>query len=212
MDGLGRAIGAPVPIQFNGETLLLDGVQIEDFGTVEQHLLAERPKPLEIARPESVAFIREAAALVPEISSLESQLARLDEQPTNVPEQLSRRKAVSDKLLSTMFVRDQLLGIAEKLLSDARRDACKKNYIPAKEVGAWLDSLEGLVFSVWMKLDQRYPQRFSLTETCRIIQAMTQQDRERLKSLRDQASGFDDLGNSTGPTSTETTMAGPTGG
>ncbi len=210
MDGLGRAIGAPVPIEFNGETLLLDGINVEDFGTIEQHLLAQRPNPLDLARPQAQEFIKSAAALAPGVELRKRRLATLEavEKPNNG--EAEEAAALRSSVTMDEYLMREYVAMAEKVMADARTEAQRKNKVPAQEVAAWLDSLEGLTFSLWLKLGQRYPNRFTLKQTQQIMGAMHRKDVERLQSLRDQASGLDERGNSTGPASEAAT--GPTGG
>lgn len=75
MDGLARASGAPVPFSFRGETYLLAGLTLNDFGVMEQHLLAQKPNPVKIVAeaykdlPQSVAdaLIKQAYADAKEV-------------------------------------------------------------------------------------------------------------------------------------------------
>jgi len=170
MDGLGRAIGAGVPIQFSGETLILDPVTVSDFGLIEQELLSRRPNPMDLTRKEAQAFILDAAKLG---SSAEDE-----------------------------FLRKQYIAMAEKIMADGMAAARKANGIKPTEVAEWLDTFDGVQFTLWLKLDQRYPDRFfTLDKIKEVMQSMQEDEIERLKKLRDQASGLDELGNSTGPTS-----------
>lgn len=49
-DGLARVAGGGVPIEFDGETLILPSLTLRDFATLEQHLLAKRENPLDVVR------------------------------------------------------------------------------------------------------------------------------------------------------------------
>ena len=49
MDGLNRAAGGGTTIIFKGETLILGPLTLEDFATIENHLLAKRPNLLTLA-------------------------------------------------------------------------------------------------------------------------------------------------------------------
>jgi len=211
MDGLGRAIGAGVPIQFNGETVILEGVTIGDFGVIEQHLLAQRPNPMDLARPQAMEFIREAALMAPGIEIRKARIALLE----SLPKPLANEKVELTELQAAVAVDESVkaeyVSMAEKLMADARTEAMRKNKISPREVAAWIDTVEGLTFTLWMKLGKRYPGKYSLEQTQQIMQSMHDSDQDRLKKLRDQASGLDSLGNSTGPTLTAA-EAGPTGG
>ncbi len=212
MDGLGRAIGAGVPIQFNGETLILDGVTVGDFGLIEQHLLAQRPNPLDLARPQAMEFIREAAKLSAGITLRQARLAVLEKLPKPLATEKKEAESLTESIAYDEAVRSEYIAMAEKLMAEARTEAMKKNKMPPREVAEWLDTFDGAAFTIWLKLDQRYPNRFTLKQTHEIMQAMQGADLENIKRLRDQASGFDALGNSTGPTSATATVGRSTGG
>ena len=211
MDGLGRAIGAGVPIQFNGETLILDGVTVGDFGLIEQHLLAQRPNPMDIVRPQAMAFMREATLLIPVVAARQKRIEALQALPKPNGKESAELSELQAAISVDEAMRSECIAMAEKLMADARTEAMKKNKIPPREVAAWLDTVEGVTFTIWLKLDQKYPGKYTLQQTQAIMQAMHESDRERVKKLRDQASAFDELGNSTGPTSKAATV-GPTGG
>ncbi len=213
MEGLGRAIGAGVPIEFGGETLILDGLTYADFGTIEQHLLSKRPNPMAEARAEAGEFLKEAARLAPVIVNLEAEDKAIGKLEKPSPELMARAKELDGLLDEQRALRDSYLEMADKIVASAREEARKLNKLSFTEVGQWMDTLEGVVFTLWLKLEQRYPGRFSLTAVGDTIMQEGTEKVERVRALRDQASGLDDLGNSTGPTSPETTAAvGPTGG
>ena len=192
MDGLGRAIGAGVPVEFDGKTLIFEPMNYKDLGVVEQHMLAIQPSVkdlLEEARAQAREFIAMAAE------------ERFKPPGDNVD--VERRE----------FVSQNYLAMAEKVMASALAAARKINFISRADVVAWIDSFEGLTFSYWLKFDQRYPGRFSLEKIQEIVQAMGETGFNKLCRVRDQASGFDELGNSTGPTSPQRAeTAGPTGG
>lgn len=178
MDGLGRAAGSGVPIEFGGETLILNRITIRDFGLIEQHLLKDRPNPIDAARKEAQQFILDAAGL---------------------------KDSAQDE-----FLRKQYIAMAEKIMADGLAAARKSNVMKPQEVAEWIDTLPGLQFTIWLKLDQRYPGKFSMEKVGEIMEKLADGEVDRLKKLRDQAAGVDELGNSTGPTS-GTLVAGQTG-
>jgi len=49
-DGIAGPTGAGVPVEFGGETLILDPLTLKDFGLIERHLLRRRKNPLEVVR------------------------------------------------------------------------------------------------------------------------------------------------------------------
>lgn len=46
MDGLARPIGAPVPFEFDGATVLMQPLTLKAMGIVEQYLLSKRGNPI----------------------------------------------------------------------------------------------------------------------------------------------------------------------
>lgn len=50
-DGLARVAGGAVPVFFDGHTVVLMPLTLNDFATVEQHLLAKRENPVEKVKP-----------------------------------------------------------------------------------------------------------------------------------------------------------------
>lgn len=95
--------------------------------------------------------------------------------------------------------------MADKLLDKAYRDAKKMNEVAAEEVAEWIDTFNGMAFSLWLSLEKRYAGRFTLDNVLEIMEAISEEELEDLKNLRDQAAGLDELGNSTGETSSSTT-------
>lgn len=55
-DGLARVAGGGVPIEFDGETLILPSLTLRDFATLEQHLLARRENPIDIVKEKMVGL------------------------------------------------------------------------------------------------------------------------------------------------------------
>lgn len=199
MDGLGRAVGAGVPMEFGGEMVVLDPLRIEDFGLVEQHLLSKRESPLTVGQ-------RQAEELLGKAADFQRQTAK---QPANDAEKLAMMAQIERAQLLQQFY----LELAKDVLTKSRSEARKENTVPPQEVVAWIGTIDGLVFTIWLKLHQRYPGKFSLERVREIVLAKTEEELAQLARLRDQASGIDDLGNSTGPTRTETapTVGHPTG-
>jgi hypothetical protein len=170
MDGLARAVGAGVPITFDGIDMVLEPLTLKDFGVIEQYLLKEK-------RPNILTDAVRAAAAIP------------DDLPKSERERLSRQ-----------------------LLEVAAHEASKFNRISADEVAAWLDTIEGVIFTVWLLLERRKPGEYSLADVAAKIEALggdkTQgelsEQQAALRAARDQASGIDTMGNSTGPVSKKT--------
>lgn len=162
MDGMGRAVGAGVPIPLDGETLILQPLTLEDFGLLEQKILADRPNPMDLARQQ----VRElyGAKEIPAESK--------------------------DKL-------------AESILREAREEARRVNKASNADVVQYMDSVPGLAFTYWLMLRREHGEKWSPERLCEHLQRASQQEFERLLKLRDQASGIDEMGNSTGPTQTK---------
>ena len=49
-EGLARVTSAGVPIEFDGETVLLPPLSLQDYGVIEQHILSKRPNPLKAVK------------------------------------------------------------------------------------------------------------------------------------------------------------------
>lgn len=93
--------------------------------------------------------------------------------------------------------------LAEKLLERAYEDAKKNNKIPPEEVAAWIDTVEGVGFTIWLSLSKRYGSEYPMELCMDIVQQLAEDNiegLEKLKEQRDMASTLDEAGNSTGPT------------
>lgn len=115
---------------------------------------------------------------------------------------LSQRRSPLD--LVKDVVRDLPPELAKSLLEQAYEDAKKGNTISPQEIAEWIDTFDGMAYSLWLSLEKRYPGEYQLTDVHDVMQQMMESDEsvmERLKALRDQASGLDERGNSTGGTS-----------
>ena len=94
-------------------------------------------------------------------------------------------------------VKDLPAEHAKLLLDKAYEDMKRGNTIPATEVAEWVDTFEGMVFSVWLAISKNHPE-LALDDVMDIMSSMTEEEMEELKELRDVASGLDESGNSTG--------------
>jgi hypothetical protein len=64
----------------------------------------------------------------------------------------------------------------------------------------WLDTREGLAYTLWLMLERKYPGEFTLETLQTKITEMALTEFEELKIARDQTAGLDEAGkNSTGP-------------
>ena len=90
-------------------------------------------------------------------------------------------------------------AMAEKLLNRAYKDSKSANRVSAEELQEWIDSLEGVSFCFWLKLEQRYPNRFAQNVIWDWFAELDDEQLEQLKADRDAASGLGSAGNSIGP-------------
>lgn len=94
------------------------------------------------------------------------------------------------------------------LLSRAYEDARKDNKISPAELSAFMDSLEGVVYTIWLCSRKNHPE-LTLEWFNETINSMAQQGGdEQIQEIirrRDMASGLDEMGNSIGPDSKPTT-------
>lgn len=85
----------------------------------------------------------------------------------------------------------------DKLLTQAYRDAVNVAKASPQEISEWLDTREGVVFSIWLSLRKNHPE-LTKEQAEQAIQEMGEQQLKGLAESRDVASGIDELGNSTG--------------
>ena len=85
----------------------------------------------------------------------------------------------------------------DKLLAQAYKDATAVNKATSQEIADWMDSSQGVIFSVWLSLRKNHPE-LTREDAEKVINKMGQQELEKLAEQRDVTSGLDELGNSTG--------------
>ena len=85
--------------------------------------------------------------------------------------------------------------LAEKLLERAYTDALKVAVVTTQEVFEYIDTLEGMRYTIWLALEKRYPGRFSLDKIGAVLDQMDDEALEELKNKRAISSGLDQLGN-----------------
>lgn len=95
-------------------------------------------------------------------------------------------------------IKDLPHDLARELLFKAHDDARRGNSVTAQEVALYLDTLSGLGFSLWTALKKEYGEKYSLDDVYDAVESLGTEDVQDLKDARDQASGVDELGNSTG--------------
>jgi hypothetical protein len=182
MEGSSRPSGAPVPVRFKGEDLLLDPMRVIDAGIIEQHLLTKRPNLL-IAASQAARLLtnqakREAAAIPKHAADREAQIKEL----------LEESRAQADSLVNKAMAQTSKIG-----------------KISAEEYTEWCDSLCGVAFCFWLKFEGRYPGKFTLDEVTREFERLGDEALSNMIALRDQASGTDLVADSTGRTGATTT-------
>jgi hypothetical protein len=183
MDGLARASGAPVVINFNGEDLILDPMTLRDYGAIEQEILRGRPNVIEKAS-------EAAKKISDEADEQARQLLSGDAEPTDAVKAAAKR------------ICEQAQKRADALMNKAFEHAGRNNSVDEDELFGWLDSVAGLSFCCWFKFEGRYPGRFTLNEVRSIIQNFGEEQMKELIEARDRASAQDIAGNSTGLSST----------
>jgi hypothetical protein len=192
MDGLSRPAGAPVPISFDGQTLLFGGICIEHFGIIEQHLLKKRPNIISLA-------IEAARQITDQANEEIAALPSAD--PSNPAAVEARRK-------KAQAIAEEARGQAESIKNQAFAETRKISKISREEFSDWIDSFEGVAFSLWLDWSERYPGKYTLEQITKILNKMGNEHLATMIAARDQASGTDDLGNSTGPTPEKPTTTG----
>lgn len=70
--------------------------------------------------------------------------------------------------------------------------------VPHVEVQQWIETREGVSFTLWLTLSRRYPGEFVLEDMMEIIMLLAEEQVEELIKRRDQANGLDAAGNETG--------------
>ena len=85
----------------------------------------------------------------------------------------------------------------DKLLTQAYKDAVNVAKATPQEISEWLDTRDGVVFSIWLSLRKNHPE-LTKEQAEEAIQEMGEQQLTGLAESRDVASGIDELGNSTG--------------
>ena len=94
--------------------------------------------------------------------------------------------------------------IAQRLAERAYRDAVKTDDVPLEEVVEWLETLEGLSFTIWLSLEKRYPGEFTPGGCLEVLNSLTDKQVEELKDQQAAISGTDAAGNPSGSQGTAT--------
>lgn len=102
-------------------------------------------------------------------------------------------------------VKDLPEALAREMLFKAYDDARKAEKISDVEVDAFMNTIKGVAYQLWLSLRHNYQDKYSLEDVLKGLDDMTQDDLEAMLAAMKQASGTDDLGNSTGRAGQETT-------
>jgi hypothetical protein len=87
----------------------------------------------------------------------------------------------------------------EKQCDKVIRECEKLSEIPAAEVQEWIDTRDGLTFTLWLCLEKKYPSQFVLEDMLEVIGSqLSDEEVAKLVAARDQANGLDAAGNETG--------------
>ena len=153
MDGLARVAAGSLTITVDGEVLELSPLQLKDFATIEQKILATRPN-----------LIDQAAAHMDKLS----------------PEM---QKHLLDRAISEMS---------------------KANKVTPDEMHRYCNTFEGNCLCIWLSLKKKHPE-LTLERVSNWVERQADAALREIARQRDQLSGTDTLGNSTGPLPAETT-------
>ena len=89
-------------------------------------------------------------------------------------------------------------ALLEGMVAESMKAGRQINVVTDQEFGEFIDTVDGLVITFWLSLERRYPGKFTKDQVRAIIEGMSAREKEDLEKVRDQAAGWDDLGNSTG--------------
>jgi hypothetical protein len=173
MDGISRAAGSPVHISFQGRDYRIYGLVAEDWGTVEQYILSQRPNVLAIAQNAAIETAE-----------------RAEQHALTLPDQAARERYLK-----------QVQRVIDKSMEIAVASARENNTVSGEEVFEFLQTPRGVAFMFWVAFEKSYPGQFKLNDMYAIFETMAEETREKLASQLGAASGVDAVGNSTGPTS-----------
>jgi hypothetical protein len=174
---------APVPMTIGGKQYQARALRGKDYAQIEQHMLGLRPNPIKIVK---------------------DNWAALAEQP----------------------------DLQQQMLQVAMAEACRVKSVSFKDAQEWMDSLEGTVYVTWLQVKQENGsvtleeirdgvykdieermQSLVSSDLFREEEAEPQAQQQILQEMQEQlnrASGEDELGNSTGPSSTTIEATGET--
>jgi hypothetical protein len=100
--------------------------------------------------------------------------------------------------------------IQRMMLSEALQlDSRLKNHITSEESQLFIDSREGVKFTIWLMLNKQ-GQNVPFEEVSDWINNLENDALQSVMQVRDQVSAIDELGNETGPPTTSSQSAGPT--
>ncbi|MHC4406551.1 MAG: hypothetical protein ACYTG0_43555 [Planctomycetota bacterium] len=102
-------------------------------------------------------------------------------------------------------VKDLPESLAREMLTRAYDDARNPEKVSDADVDQFMSSIEGVAYQLWLSLRHNYQDKYSLEDVWDGLDGMSPEDLEAMRAAASQASGMDDLGNSTGRAGQETT-------
>ena len=89
-------------------------------------------------------------------------------------------------------------SMAKALIDRAYDDMKAGNTVSSQEVAAYMDTFDGIAFTIWISL-RKDDDTVTLDEVTESLHAMNEADVSSIAADRDFVSGLDERGNSTGP-------------
>lgn len=88
--------------------------------------------------------------------------------------------------------------VQKHIIDRAYDDLKRQTTVSAQEVSEFIETTEGLAFTLWLCFGRSHPGRWKLDYIKEKIETMSMPDVMVMLRARDQASGLDEMGNSTG--------------
>lgn len=96
----------------------------------------------------------------------------------------------------------------DRIVKEATTQARASNTVSPHELGLWMDTYEGMQYTFWMSIRGNHPEFEHLEDAAKLftewMEEVGEQAIKEYQRKRDQSSGTDMMGNSTGRTMTET--------
>lgn len=95
-------------------------------------------------------------------------------------------------------------ALAREMLTRAYDDARRMEKVSDEDTDRFMASIEGVAYQLWLSLRHNYGDKYSLEDIWDGLDEMSPEDLAAMQAAASQASGMDELGNSTGRTGQET--------